>query len=177
MHYISTYQSSLGKILLACDDTGLTGLWFEGQKYYANGLMPEYEEKEQPIFKEVKYWLNLYFSGKEPDFVPPIHMTGTPFSIEVWNILLDIPYGTTTTYGEIAKTVARKRQLSGMSAQAVGSAVGHNRISIIIPCHRVVGKNGSLTGYAGGIDKKIQLLMMEGIDTSSFFVPSKGTAL
>lgn len=177
MHYISTYQSSLGKILLACDDTGLTGLWFEGQKYYANGLMPEYEEKEHPIFKEAKYWLNLYFSGKEPNFVPPIHMTGTPFSIEVWNILLDIPYGTTTTYGEIAKTVARKRKLPGMSAQAVGSAVGHNRISIIIPCHRVVGKNGSLTGYAGGIDKKIQLLMMEGIDMSSFFVPSKGTAL
>lgn len=163
MHYTSTYQSSLGKILLACDDTGLTGLWFEGQKYYANGLSPEHEEKEHPIFKEVKQWLNLYFSGKEPDFMPPIHMTGTSFCMEVWNILLDIPYGTTTTYGEIARTLAQKRGLSRMSAQAVGSAVGRNKISIIIPCHRVVGKNGSLTGYAGGIDKKLRLLVMEGI--------------
>ena len=177
MHYTSTYQSVLGKILLACDDTGLTGLWFEGQKYYANGLNPEHEEKEHPIFKEVKQWLNLYFSGKEPGFMPPIHMTGTSFGIEVWNILLDIPYGMTTTYGEIASTVAQKRGLSGMSAQAVGSAVGHNRISIIIPCHRVVGKNGSLTGYAGGINKKLRLLMTEGIDTASLFVPLKGTAL
>lgn len=177
MHFTSTYQSSLGKILLACDDTGLTGLWFEGQKYYANGLNLEHEEKEHPVFKEVKQWLNLYFSGKEPDFMPPIHMTGTSFCMEVWNILLGIPYGTTTTYGEIARTVAQKRGLSRVSAQAVGSAVGHNRISIIIPCHRVVGKNGNLTGYAGGIDKKLRLLMMEGIDTASLFVPIKGTAL
>ena len=161
MEYISHYQSPLGKILLSADDLGLTGLWFEGQKYYALHLDKKCEEKELSLFKEVKKWLDIYFSGKEPDFEVPMHFKGTDFQKEVWDILCSIPYGKTMTYGEIAKQLAAKRGLGSMSAQAVGGAVGHSRISIIVPCHRVVGTNGSLTGYAGGIDKKIALLTLE----------------
>ena len=161
MEYISHYQSPLGKILLSADDLGLTGLWFEGQKYYALHLDKKCEEKELSLFKEVKKWLDIYFSGKEPDFEVTMNFKGTDFQKEVWDILCSIPYGKTMTYGEIAKQLAAKRGLGSMSAQAVGGAVGHNRISIIVPCHRVVGTNGSLTGYAGGIDKKIALLTLE----------------
>ncbi len=177
MQYISYYSSPIGDILLAADDVGLTGLWFEGQKYFARCLDKEHEEKEIPLFAEVKQWLAVYFSGKEPDFTVPLHFTGTAFQNEVWEILCSIPYGRTMTYGEIAKQMAAKRGLTRMSAQAVGSAVGHNEISIIVPCHRVVGTNGSLTGYAGGIDKKVKLLRLEKADMESFFVPKKGTAL
>lgn len=177
MQYTSHYQSPVGNILLAADEIGLTGLWFEGQKYFALYLDKEHEEKELPIFKQTKRWLDVYFSGKEPDFSVPLHFTGTDFQNEVWEILYSIPYGTTMTYGEIAKQIAAKRGLKRMSAQAVGGAVGHNEISIIVPCHRVVGSNGSLTGYAGGIDKKIWLLTLEKVDMQSFFVPKKGTAL
>ena len=177
MQYISHYQSPVGNILLAADEIGLTGLWFEGQKYFALYLDKEHEEKELPIFKQTKRWLDVYFSGKEPDFSVPLHFTGTDFQNEVWEILYSIPYGTTMTYGEIAKQIAAKRGLKRMSAQAIGGAVGHNEISIIVPCHRVVGSNGSLTGYAGGIDKKIWLLTLEKVDMQSFFVPKKGTAL
>lgn len=177
MQYTTTYQSPIGKILLAADAIGLTGLWFEGQKFYANGLACKNEKKEIPVFTEVKEWLDLYFSGEEPEVLPPIHMIGTEFQMEVWKILQKIPYGATTTYGEIAKEIARKRGLVRMSAQAVGGAVGHNEISIIIPCHRVVGANGSLTGYAGGIEKKKKLLELEGIDTQIFRIPTRGTAL
>ena len=115
-----------------------------------------------PVFNETMRWLDTYFSGKSPDFTPPLHMIGTPFQTNVWNILLTIPYGKTTTYGEIAKQIAVKMGLPRMSAQAVGGAVGHNRISIIVPCHRVLGVHGELTGYAGGIDKKRYLLNIEG---------------
>lgn len=177
MQYISHYQSPVGNILLAADEIGLTGLWFEGQKYFALYLDKEHEEKELPIFEQTKRWLDVYFSGKEPDFSVPLHFTGTDFQNEVWEILYSIPYGTTMTYGEIAKQIAAKRGLKRMSAQAVGGAVGHNEISIIVPCHRVVGSNGSLTGYAGGLDKKIWLLTLEKVDMQSFFVPKKGTAL
>lgn len=177
MQYTSYYQSPVGNILLAADEIGLTGLWFEGQKYFALYLDKEHEEKELPIFKQTKRWLDVYFSGKEPDFSVPLHFTGTDFQNEVWEILYSIPYGTTMTYGEIAKQIAAKRGLKRMSAQAVGGAVGHNEISIIVPCHRVVGSNGSLTGYAGGLDKKIWLLTLEKVDMQSFFVPKKGTAL
>lgn len=177
MQYTSHYQSPIGNILLAADEIGLTGLWFEGQKYFALYLDKEHEEKELPIFKQTKRWLDVYFSGKEPDFSVPLHFTGTDFQNEVWEILYSIPYGTTMTYGEIAKQIAAKRGLKRMSAQAIGGAVGHNEISIIVPCHRVVGSNGSLTGYAGGIDKKIWLLTLEKVDMQSFFVPKKGTAL
>ena len=161
MQYTTHYHSPLGDILLAADDTGLTGLWFEGQKYYALYLDAEHKEKEIPLFKDVKRWLDIYFSGNEPDFKLPLHFTGTDFQNEVWEILYSIPYGKTMTYGEIAKQLAKKRGIKQMSAQAVGGAVGHNEISIIVPCHRVVGSNGSLTGYAGGIDKKIKLLELE----------------
>ena len=177
MQYISHYQSPIGNILLAADNIGLTGLWFEGQKYFALSLDKDHEEKELPLFVEVKHWLDIYFSGKKPDFTVPLHFTGTAFQKEVWHILCSIPYGQTMTYAEIAKQLAAKRGLPRMSAQAVGGAVGHNEISIIVPCHRVVGTNGSLTGYAGGIDKKVKLLSLEKIDMTSFFIPKKGTAL
>lgn len=171
MQYISHYASPVGNILLAADNTGLTGLWFEGQKYFALSLDKEHEEKEIPLFEEVKQWLDIYFSGKEPDFTVPLHFTGTAFQNEVWEILYTIPYGQTMTYGEIAKQIAVRKGLLHMSAQAVGGAVGHNEISIIVPCHRVVGADGSLTGYAGGIDKKIKLLQLEKADMKSFFIP------
>lgn len=175
--YTCTYKSKLGDILLAADAIGLTGLWFEGQKYFANTLPDGAISQESPILTEAKRWLDIYFSGKEPDFIPPLHLTGSAFRQAVWQILLQIPYGQTTTYGEIAKKLAKMQNVSHMSAQAVGGAVGHNEISIIIPCHRVVGTNGSLTGYAGGIDKKVELLTLEHTDMSRFFAPKKGTAL
>ncbi len=177
MQYISHYHSPIGDILLAADHIGLTGLWFEGQKYFALYLDKEHQEKELPILEQAKKWLDIYFSGKEPDFKVPLHFIGTDFQKEVWEILSSIPYGQTTTYGEIAKQLAAKKGLAHMSAQAVGGAVGRNEISIIIPCHRVVGTNGSLTGYAGGIVKKVKLLTLEKVNMQSFFIPKKGTAL
>ncbi|MCM1049594.1 MAG: methylated-DNA--[protein]-cysteine S-methyltransferase [Clostridiales bacterium] len=176
MQYTSKYESPLGSIMLAADEIGLTGLWFEGQKYFALYLDKENVEKELPIFEQTKKWLDIYFSGNEPDFKPPLHFTGSAFQNEVWEILYQIPYGQTTTYGAIAKQLAKKKGLARMSAQAVGGAVAHNEISIIVPCHRVVGANGSLTGYAGGIDKKIALLKMEKGYRDTFFVPKKSTA-
>ena len=161
MQYTTFYESPIGRMLLAADDAGLTGLWFEGQKYFARCLDRETEEKELPVFAESTRWLDIYFSGKEPDFTPPLHFTGTDFQKDVWEILCAIPYGQTMTYGAIADQLAKKRGLSRMSAQAVGGAVGHNNISIIVPCHRVVGSDGSLTGYAGGIERKTFLLNLE----------------
>ena len=177
MQYTAAYQSSVGDVLLAADETGLTGLWFEGEKFYALSLDPEHEERETPIFAITRRWLDIYFSGHEPDFMPPVHMIGSEFRRCVWELLLQIPYGTTVTYGDLARQVARRRGLRRMSAQAVGGAVGHNEISIIVPCHRVVGTNASLTGYAGGVDKKRRLLELEGVDMEKFFVPARGTAL
>lgn len=177
MIYTSKYTSPLGGILLAADEVGLMGLWFDGQKYFARDLPDEHAERDPPVLSEAKRWLDLYFGGQEPDFLPPLHPVGTPFRQAVWEILLRIPYGKTVTYGEISKQLAEKMGLERMSAQAVGGAVGHNKISIIIPCHRVVGSNGSLTGYAGGIDRKIKLLELEHADMSRFFIPKKGTAL
>ena len=176
MQYISHYRSPIGNILLAADEIGLTGLWFVGQKYFALYLDKEHEEREIPIFEKVKQWLDVYFSGREPDFTVPLHFTGTDFQNEVWKILCTIPYGQTMTYGEIAKQIAARKGLPRMSAQAVGGAVGHNEISIIVPCHRVVGANGSLTGYAGGIDKKIKLLQLEKVDMKPLFAPKKRKA-
>ena len=122
MQYTSTYLSPLGKILLSCDGEGLTGLWFEGQKYYARCLGSEHEEREEPVLKEAERWLDIYFSGRDPGFTPPLHMIGTPFQISVWNILQKIPYGTTTTYGAVAAKIAEERGIARMSAQAVGGA-------------------------------------------------------
>lgn len=177
MTYIQHYDSPLGGILLAADEIGLTGLWFDREKYFADNLPAEHTERETPVLAESKRWLDTYFAGSEPDCLPPLHPIGSAFRREVWEILLRIPYGQTTTYGAIARELAQKRGLARMSAQAVGGAVGHNEISIIIPCHRVVGAGGSLTGYAGGIDKKVRLLELERADMRGFFVPKKGTAL
>lgn len=173
MVYTCTYRSKLGDILLAADEVGLMGLWFEGQKYFANTLPRECISQETPVLTQAKAWLDLYFSGQNPTFTPPLHPAGSFFRQAVWKILLQIPYGHTMTYGEIARELAEKQKRSHMSAQAVGGAVGHNEISIIIPCHRVVGSNGSLTGYAGGIDKKIALLQLEHAEMNHLFVPKK----
>lgn len=170
--YTLHYDSPLGGILLAADEVGLTGLWFDGEKYFADTLDPEHKAQETPILRKAKCWLDVYFRGQEPDFTPPLHPIGSPFRQEVWALLLQIPYGQTTTYGALAKQLAAMHGLTRMSAQAVGGAVGHNEISIIIPCHRVVGTNGSLTGYAGGIDKKAKLLTLEKICIEHLFPPT-----
>ena len=159
MHYINHYNSPLGKITFASNGKELTGLWFNGQKYFASTLTKEYEQK------------NIYFSGKNPDFTPPLFLSSTSFRNEVWKILLTIPYGKIMTYGEIAKLMAENRGVEKMSTQSVGGAVGHNPISIIVPCHRVVGTDGSLTGYASGVDIKEKLLKFENVDMSKLFMP------
>lgn len=161
MTSIQYYDSPLGRMLMAADELGLSGLWFEGSKYYADRLPAGYLEQKTKILSAGKRWLNLYFGGQKPDFLPPLHPEGTAFQKSVWDILLEIPYGKTISYGEIAGHIALKQGISRMSAQAVGGAVGRNPISIIIPCHRVVGADGSLTGYAGGLDRKIKLLELE----------------
>lgn len=181
MYYATTYLSPLGKITLACDEDGknLVGLWLEGQKYY-QGTVSEavLEHAAVPLFDTVKKWLDRYFSGQKPQPEElPLAPFGNKFRQEVWELLCAIPYGEVTTYGSLAKKIAVKLNKDRMSSQAVGGAVGHNPISIIIPCHRVVGANGSLTGYAGGIATKIKLLELEGVDMSAFFIPKKGTAL
>lgn len=174
--YTCHYDSPLGGITMSSDGAALVGLWFDGQKHFADTLAPVHEEKPLPVFDAAKRWLDVYFSGRDPGFTPPLNMKTTPFRRAVWEILLTIPFGSTMTYGEIARILAGKKGLSRMSAQAVGGAVGRNSISLIIPCHRVVGANGSLTGYAGGIEKKQRLLELEGIDRDAFFTPKKGTA-
>ncbi len=159
--YINHYHSPLGSITLASDGESLIGLWFDGQKHFPHKLISESTEAELPIFTQTINWLDTYFGGKIPDFTPLISLNTTPFHKAVYDILLTIPYGQTMTYGEIANILAEQKGIERMSAQAVGGAVGHNPISIIIPCHRVVGADGSLTGYASGIDRKIELLKLE----------------
>ena len=176
MQDTTTYCSPLGSITPAADGEALTGLWFEGQKYYALYLDKEHEEKDLPVFQQAGEWLDIYFSGRAPGFTPPLRFTGSAFQNEVWAILAAIPYGKTRTYGDIARELAKKRGLAHMSAQAVGGAVGKNEISIIVPCHRVVGANGSLTGYAGGIAKKVELLKLEGALKEEYFIPKHSTA-
>ena len=177
MDYINHYDSPLGGITLAADGTALTGLWFDDQKYFGDTLTEEYEEKDLPVFAKAAEWLDIYFSGKDPGFIPPLSMRTTAFRRRVWEIMLEIPFGQTMTYGQIAAQIAKEKGLPHMSAQAVGGAVGHNSISLIIPCHRVVGTDGSLTGYAGGIDKKIALLELEGADMSNLYAPKKSPSL
>lgn len=162
MEYTYHYDSPLGGITIASNGSELTGLWFDGQRYFAEWLSNENEEQQLPIFEQTANWLDIYFSGKEPDFTPPLHLAASDFRMEVWRILQTIPYGKTMTYGEIAKIIAAKRGSATMSAQAVGGAVGHNPISLIVPCHRVIGSDNSLTGYAGGVDIKRKLLALEG---------------
>ena len=177
MVYTTQYASPLGTITLACDEKAIIGLWFNGQKYFGNILPEQPVEKEHPLFADARRWLDIYFSGKVPDFLPPLRYDSTPFRRQICDIMLTIPYGGTMTYGEIAAEAARQRGAERMSAQAVGGAVGHNPISLMIPCHRVVGTNGSLTGYAGGVSRKVKLLELERADMDRFFVPKNGTAL
>ena len=176
MYYSTNYSSPLGLITMASDGEKLIGLWLEGQKYFANDIAePMIENNDLNIFIDTKQWLNRYFIGEQPNIHElEIAPRGGEFRKVVWDILCEIPYGETITYGEIAKRVAFKMNKKSMSSQAIGGAVGHNPISIIIPCHRVVGANGNLTGYAGGINKKIKLLEHEGVEMSKFFVPKKG---
>lgn len=161
MNFINHYESPLGKILLSSDGNFLTGLWFEGQKYFASGLDSKNQQKEIQLFKDVKKWLDVYFSKKEPDFYIPIKFSGTEFQKDVWNILRKIPYGKTTTYGQIAIQIAKEKGISKMSAQAVGNAASHNKILILVPCHRLIGKNKNLTGFSAGLEKKQKLLELE----------------
>lgn len=176
MTYLTKISSPLGAISLASDGEALAGLWLEGQKYYANGLEAETaEHPELPVFRQTAEWLSAYFAQSPLPPLPPLAPKGRAFRQRVWNLLLEIPYGQTVTYGSLSKQL----NTSGIpsSPQAVGGAVGHNPISILIPCHRVVGTNGSLTGYAGGVEKKRFLLELEGVDLSNFFTPKKGMAL
>lgn len=179
MFYSTTYVSPLGIITLACNHDKLIGLWTEGQKHHGGTILkPMAENNDLSVFTTAKKWLDRYFAGEKPDpsrlSLAPI---GSDFRRGVWNMLLEIPYGKVITYGDIAKKMAAKMNRASMSSQAIGGAVGHNPLSIIIPCHRVVGSNGSLTGFAGGIQMKIKLLELEGTDMSRLFIPTKGTAI
>lgn len=180
MLYLCTYASPVGELTLCSDGTFLKGLWMDGQKYFGESadLPDAVSDGSVPVFDRTRIWLDRYFAGEEPDpKTLPLRPDGSPFRQAVWNELLKIPYGRTVTYGDISRNVAHLLGKESMSAQAVGGAVGHNPISIIIPCHRVVGSGGSLTGYAGGLDRKIWLLCHEGNDMSGMYVPKKGTAL
>lgn len=172
MEYRYRYTSPLGKITISGSKEAITGLWFDGQKYFGSTLSGQEKESPLPVFHQAEEWLDLYFAGKNPGFTPPLAFHATPFCTAVWNILLKIPYGRTMTYKEIAGMIARQTGRATMSAQAVGGAVGHNPVSLIVPCHRVVGTNGSLTGYAGGLDKKMKLLALEKADMQHLFIPT-----
>lgn len=163
-NYIFHYSSPLGLMTLASNGDALTGLWFDGQEHFGTGLGAECIEMNLYVFEQTASWLDVYFSGKAPGFVPPLYLSSTHFRRCVWEILLTIPFGKTMTYGQIAAIMAEKNGLRRMSAQAVGGAVGHNPVSLIIPCHRVIGSDGSLTGYAGGLERKKWLLRMENAD-------------
>ncbi len=175
MKYTRNINTPLGPVTLASDGNVLCGLWFDGQKHYARGL-GEHEEKDLQIFRCAESWLKAYFEGVDPGPAPVLSLEGSAFQKAVWNLLLEIPAGTTVSYGELAKKLAA---LTGraVSAQAVGGAVGRNPVSIIVPCHRVVGRSGSLTGYAGGLERKLALLKLEGADTSRLFMPKRDSAL
>lgn len=175
MTYLCKVNSPVGVLHIASSGDFVTGLWMEGQKYFASTLDREAEEQDLPIFDQTKNWLDQYFTGKNPGALPPLAPQGSDFRQAVWKLLLEIPYGQTISYGALTQAL----RLSGRQAanQAVGGAVGHNPISILIPCHRVVGADGSLTGYAGGVKSKAYLLRLEGADMTQFYVPKKGTAL
>ncbi|MBQ7379582.1 MAG: methylated-DNA--[Clostridia bacterium] len=179
MYYYDTYHSPVGKLTVASDEKNIVGLWLDGQKYYMDVLEGKaYQEKETEAIKLAKNWLDRYFNGEKPEIKElPIEFIGRDFRIQVWKILSEIPYGKVITYGDIAKQIAAQKGTPKMSAQAVGGAVGRNPISIIVPCHRVVGADGNLTGYSGGVCTKIKLLEFEGVDYSTLYTPKKGTAL
>jgi methylated-DNA-[protein]-cysteine S-methyltransferase len=159
--FVYHYDTPLGGMTMASDGEALIGLWFDGQQYYASTLGSKQEQRMLSIFEDTSRWLDVYFTGQKPDFTPKLRLIGTPFRQMVWQQLLAIPYGQTVSYADIAHRIAQQRGLTSMSAQAIGGAVGHNPISLIIPCHRVIGTDGSLTGYAAGIDRKRWLLNLE----------------
>ncbi len=176
MTYLTTCASPVGPLLLASDGKSLTGLWFQGQKYFAATLRDDTQTQDDlPVFLQTRAWLGAYFAKRPLPDLPPLLPQGSAFRQAVWKLLLEIPYGGLTTYGSLAETL-RSRGIPA-APQAVGGAVGHNPISILIPCHRVVGSSGSLTGYAGGIGKKQFLLELEGADINGLFIPRRGTAL
>lgn len=179
MYDATTYSSPIGSLTLASSGDALVGLWMEGQKYYGGTLLGAMTEREDaPTLLAAKGWLNRYFAGEKPSIAElRLAPMGSAFQQEIWALLCEIPYGEVTTYGSLAKKLAAKRSIKAMSSQAVGGAVGHNPISIIIPCHRVVGASGSLTGFSGGMQKKLRLLQHEHADLSTLFVPKAGTAL
>ena len=177
MLYYKKISSPLGEITLRSDGESLTGLWFADDKHYGDKDIQNAQNAELPIFVLAEKWLAEYFAGCEPKVNVPLQFTGSDFQESVWKILQKIPYGSLITYGDIARKIAAQRGLARMSAQAVGGAVGRNPLCIIIPCHRVIGADGSLTGYGGGIQRKKALLELECADMRGLFVPKKGTAL
>lgn len=166
MEYTCEYTSPLGTMLLSSDEVGITGVWFVGQRYFARTLGESTEAPEHPVLRQACRWLDAYFQHDTSVALPPLHPRGTEFQRLVWQYLLQIPMGQTSTYGRLGELVAKQLGRTHMSAQAIGSAVGHNPISILIPCHRVVGADGSLTGYAGGLERKEALLNLEKITAS-----------
>lgn len=178
MVYTAHYLSPIGPLLLAEQDERLVGLWIHGQKHFLGALRETPQErKPMPVLRQTEQWLERYFAGERPAIDElPLAPIGSNFRKEVWKVLCGLPYGATITYGEISRELAARRGLERVSARAVGGAVGHNPISIIIPCHRVVGSNGNLIGYAGGLRQKVKLLTHEGVDMGQFFVPGKKTA-
>lgn len=178
MYYSTVYSSPIGLLTLASNGEQIVGLWVEGQKYFGSRLGELQQQDDLPVFSQTRQWLDSYFAGEQPEVSQvPLAPEGSEFRRAIWQILCEIPYGQTTTYGEIARQMAARTGRASMSSQAVGGAVGHNPVSIIIPCHRVVGTNGSLTGYASGLARKIHLLELEGVDVSAFSIPQRGTAL
>lgn len=159
--YVTRLASPLGEITLSSDGEALTGLWLEGQRLFARTLPETVLEEMLPVFEKTKQWLCVYFRGKEPEEYPPIRLCGTPFQMAVWECLRRIPYGKTLSYGELARQISAENGRASVSARAVGAAVARNPISILIPCHRVLGANAALTGYAGGLDRKLWLLKLE----------------
>jgi len=159
MQFYSRYESPFGEITIAADEEGIIGLWFKDQKYFGRGLSKDAIEQETDVILEAKKWLDTYFAGKKPDFMPELHMVGTEFQLAAWKALQTIPYGSTISYGELAKQIKTRKGTA--SPRAVGGAVGHNSILLLTPCHRVIGKNGEMTGYAAGVERKIKLLELE----------------
>lgn len=162
-NFVTRIASPIGLLTLASDGEALTGLWLEGQRFFPGTLPAADLERELPVFAQTRRWLELYFQGREPDFFPPVRLSGTPFQLTVWEALRTVPYGKTVTYGELARRLSAQSDHPHVFARAVGGAVARNPVSILIPCHRVVGANGSLTGYAGGLDRKRKLLALERI--------------
>lgn len=177
MFYYKKLASPLGEITLCSDGEALTGLWFADDRHYGAKDIAGAALADLDVFTQAEEWLAEYFAGREPKVSVPLKLQGSEFQMQVWRLLQDIPYGRLVTYGDIAKKIAAQKGVARMSAQAVGGAVGHNPLCIIVPCHRVVGANGSLTGYGGGMWRKVRLLELEKVDMSKLTVPTKGTAL